>query len=82
MIHNSFAPVVIEVVVNDRMGRKNRIKCNPDQLVLDFKRLIAAQIGTRAEKIRLQKASIIFKDHLSLSDYEIKDGMGLQMYYD
>lgn len=30
MIHNSFAPVVIEIVVNDRMGRKNRIKCNPD----------------------------------------------------
>jgi hypothetical protein len=30
------------------MGRKNRIKCNPDELVLDFKRLIAAQIGTRA----------------------------------
>ena len=22
MIHNSFAPVVIEIVVNDRMGRK------------------------------------------------------------
>lgn len=82
MIHNSFAPVVIEIVVNDRMGRKEKIKCHPDELIIDFKRLISAQIGTRAEKIRLQKASIIFKDHLTLSDYEIKDGAGLEMYYD
>jgi hypothetical protein len=29
------------------MGRKNRIKCHPDDRILDFKKLIAAQIGTR-----------------------------------
>ena len=82
MTHNSYAPVVIEVIVNDRMGRKERIKCGPDELIMDFKKLVAAHIGTRAEKIRLQKASIIYKDHLTLSDYEIKDGMSLEMYYD
>lgn len=82
LVHNSYAPVMIEVVVNDRMGKRQRIKCCPSDTVLQFKKLISAQIGTRADKIRLQKANIIFKDHITLDDYEIKDGMGLEMYYD
>lgn len=73
---------MIEVVVNDRMGKRQRIKCSPTDTVLQLKKLISAQIGTRCEKIRLQKANIIFKDHITLDDYEIKDGMGLEMYYD
>jgi ubiquitin-like protein 5 len=77
LVHNSFAPVLIEVIVNDRMGKKQSIKCRPTDLMGDFKKLISAQIGTRPEKIRLQKANIIFKDHLTLEDYEIKDGMSL-----
>jgi ubiquitin-like protein 5 len=68
--------------VNDRFGKKQRIKCFPTDSIFDFKKLISAQIGTRPEKIRLQKANIIFKDHLTLDDYEIKDGTGLEMYYD
>jgi len=47
LIHNSYAPVLIEVVVNDRMGRKQRIKCSPKDTVFDLKKLTAAQIGTR-----------------------------------
>ena len=82
LVHNSYAPVLIEVVVNDRFGKKQRIKCCPADTVFDFKKLISAQIGTRPEKIRLQKANIIYKDHLTLDDYEIKDGTGLEMYYD
>lgn len=58
--------MMIEVVVNDRMGKKQRIKCSPTDTVLQFKKLISAQIGTRPDKIRLQKANIIFKDHISL----------------
>lgn len=77
LIHNSYAPVLIEIVVNDRYGKKQRIKCCPNDTVFDFKKLISAQTGTRPEKIRLQKANIIFKDHLTLDDYEIKDGSGL-----
>ena len=77
LVHNSFTPVLIEVVVNDRMGKKQRIKCCPSDSILSLKKLISAQIGTRAEKIRLQKANIIYKDHITLEDYEIKDGMGL-----
>ena len=82
LVHNSYAPVLIEVVVNDRFGKKQRIKCCPADTVFDFKKLISAQIGTRPEKMRLQKANIIYKDHLTLDDYEIKDGTGLEMYYD
>lgn len=82
LVHNSYAPVLIEIVVNDRFGKKQRIKCCPTDSVFDFKKLISAQTGTRPEKIRLQKANIIFKDHLTLDDYEIKDGSGLEMYYD
>ena len=39
---------MIEVVVNDRMGKKNRVKCCPNDTIGDLKKLIAAQIGTRA----------------------------------
>jgi ubiquitin-like protein 5 len=59
------------------MGKKQRIKCCPTDSIFDFKKLISAQIGTRPEKIRLQKSNIIYKDQLTLEDYEIKDGMGL-----
>ena len=46
---------MIEVVCNDRLGKKIRVKCNPDDTIGDLKKLIAAQTGTRPEKIRLQK---------------------------
>ena len=53
----------------------------PTDTIGEFKLLVSAHIGTRAEKIRLQKSNIIFKDHISLADYEIHDGMSLEMYY-
>ncbi len=46
---------MIEVVLNDRLGKKIRVKCNPDDTVGDLKKLVAAQTGTRPEKIRIQK---------------------------
>lgn len=69
LVHNSYAPVMIEVTVNDRFGKKQRIKCCPSDKILDLKKLISAQIGTRPEKIRLQKSNIIYKDHIGLDDY-------------
>ena len=72
---------MIEVVLNDRLGKKVRVKCNPDDTVGDLKKLVAAQIGTKPEKIRIQKAHTVYKDHITLSDYEINDGMGLELYY-
>ena len=37
--------------------------------------------GTRPERIRLQKWYTVFKDHITLEDYEIHDGIGLELYY-
>lgn len=72
---------MIEVVLNDRLGKKVRVKCNEDDTIGDLKKLVAAQTGTRAEKIRIQKWYNIYKDHITLKDYEIHDGMGLELYY-
>ena len=72
---------MIEVVLNDRVGKKVRVKCNEDDLIGDLKKLAAAQIGTRPEKIRLQKYNTVYKDHITLEDYEIHDGMGIELYY-
>ena len=72
---------MIEVICNDRLGHKVRVKCMSSDTIGDFKLLVSAHIGTRPDKIRLQKANIIFKDHITLGDYEIHDGMSLEMYY-
>jgi len=72
---------MIEVTCNDRLGKKVRVKCNADDTVGDLKLLIAAQTGTRPEKIILKKWYTIFKDHITLRDYEINDGMNLELYY-
>jgi ubiquitin-like protein 5 len=72
---------MIEIVCNDRLGKKIRVKCNHDDTIGDLKKLIAAQIGTRPEKIRLQRWYSVFKDHITLDDYEIRDGSNLELYY-
>jgi hypothetical protein len=71
----------IVVLVNDRLGKKERITCMEHNTVREFKLLIQKKTGTRADKIRLQKWHSIMKDTIQLSDYEIHDGMSLEMYY-
>ncbi|EAT39757.1 AAEL008458-PA [Aedes aegypti] len=72
---------MLEITCNDRLGKKVRVKCNPDDTIGDLKKLIAAQTGTRYDKIVLKKWYTIFKDNIKLSDYEIHDGMNLELYY-
>ena len=36
---------MIEVILNDRVGRKIRVKCNPSDTIADLKKLVAAQTG-------------------------------------
>lgn len=72
---------MIEVYANDRLGRKVRVKCMPSDTIGDLKKLISAHTGTRADKIRLQKGSSIFKDHITIDDYEIHHGSSVDMYY-
>ena len=35
---------MIEVICNDRLGKKVRVKCNEDDTIGDLKKLIAAQV--------------------------------------
>jgi len=72
---------MIEVMCNDRLGKKVRVKCNTTDTIGDLKKIISAQTGTRYDKIKIQKWYTIFKDHITLGDYEVKDGMGLELYY-
>jgi len=72
---------MIEITCNDRLGKKIRVKCNPDDTIGDLKKMVSAQTGTRPEKIVLKKWYTIFKDHIQLQDYEIHDGMNLELYY-
>ncbi len=46
---------MIEIICNDRLDKKVRVKCNPDDTISDLKKLIAAQTGTKSEKIVLKK---------------------------
>ncbi|RDX61466.1 Ubiquitin-like protein 5, partial [Mucuna pruriens] len=68
---------MIEVVLNDRLGKKVRVKCNEDDTTGDLTKLVVAQTGTRPDKIRIQK----WYTHIILRDYEIHYGMGLELYY-
>ncbi|KAK9465119.1 ubiquitin-related domain-protein [Lipomyces arxii] len=70
---------MIEVVCNDRLGKKIRVKCLEDDTIGDFKKLVASQIGTSPEKIILKKGYTAFKDHITLADYEIHNGMNLEL---
>lgn len=71
----------MEVSCNDRIGRKVKVKCLPEDTIGDFKKVLGVQIGTLPEKIILKKGYITFKDHITLDDYEIHDGSNLELYY-
>ena len=72
---------MIEVIVDDRCGKRARVKCSPSDTVGTLKLLVAAQIGTKPEKIVLKKAYIYYKDHITLDDYEVSDGFAFELYY-
>ena len=72
---------MIEIVVNDRIGKRIKVKCFPTDTILILKKLVAAHIGTRPEKLVFQKANIAYKDKITLEDYEISDGSELELYY-
>ncbi|KAG7191620.1 ubiquitin-like modifier hub1 [Scheffersomyces spartinae] len=72
---------MIEVNANDRLGKKIRVKCLEEDTIGDLKKMIALQIGTPAEKLVLKKGNQIYKDHISLDDYEVHDGFNFELYY-
>jgi ubiquitin-like protein 5 len=52
---------MIEVILDDRLGKKVRVKCNEDDTIGDLKKLAAAQLGTRPEKLKIQKWYTVYK---------------------
>ncbi|ODV86786.1 hypothetical protein CANARDRAFT_174828 [[Candida] arabinofermentans NRRL YB-2248] len=72
---------MIEVICNDRLGKKIKVKCLPTDTIGDFKKILSLQIGTEYDKLVLKKGYMIFKNHITLEDYEIHDGMSLELYY-
>lgn len=72
---------MIEILVNDRVGKKTRVKCLPDDTVSDFKKVLSLQLGVQYTKIILQKGGIVLKDHITLDDYEVHNGTSLELYY-
>ena len=55
------------------------LRNNKDDTIGDLKKLAAAQLGTRPEKLKIQKWYTVYKDHITLEDYEIHDGSGLEL---
>lgn len=43
--------------------------------------MLSFQIGTDYNKLVLKKGYMIYKNHITLEDYEIHDGMNLELYY-
>lgn len=72
---------MIEVEVNDRLGKKIKVKCLPSDTILDLKKILSLQLGTSYDKLILKKGYQVFKDHITLDDYEIHNGYNLELYY-
>ncbi|CAK9441224.1 uncharacterized protein LODBEIA_P50930 [Lodderomyces beijingensis] len=72
---------MIEVQANDRLGKKIRVKCLLEDTIGDLKKVLSLQIGTSYEKIVLKKGHRVYKDHISLDDYEVHDGFNFELYY-
>ena len=55
--------IKVQIILN---MRKMYLPVRPADTIWDLKQLAAAHIGTRPEKLRIQKAKTIFKDHITL----------------
>ncbi|KAI3405505.1 HUB1 [Candida oxycetoniae] len=72
---------MIQVQVNDRLGKKIKVKCLPTDTIEDLKKVLSLQIGTSFDKLVLKKGHQIYKDHITLEDYEVHDGFNFELYY-
>uniref|UniRef100_A0A8C0ZNP0 Ubiquitin-like protein 5 n=1 Tax=Castor canadensis TaxID=51338 RepID=A0A8C0ZNP0_CASCN len=73
-----------EVVCKDCLGEKVKFQTNDttgDLEKVTGDKLITAKTSTHKNKIVLKKSQIVLKDHMSLGDCEIHDGMILRFYY-
>ncbi|XP_023588478.1 ubiquitin-like protein 5 [Trichechus manatus latirostris] len=71
---------MMAVVCNDRLGMKIHVNATLRTPLGTLKKLITAHPGTYWNKTVLKKGYTIFKDHMCLGNYEIHDGMNLELY--
>ncbi|KAJ9149972.1 hypothetical protein NKR23_g3987 [Pleurostoma richardsiae] len=74
---------MIIVNVNDRMGSKAAIPCFASDTVGVFKIMVASRIGRKPHEIMLRRqGERPFKDHITLGDYGISNGIQLDLEVD
>ncbi|KAK3304081.1 mannosyltransferase putative-domain-containing protein [Chaetomium strumarium] len=74
---------MIIVTVNDRLGTKAQIPAFPSDTVGQFKIMVAAKIGREPHEILLKRqGERPFKDHISLGDYGVSNGVQLDLEVD
>ncbi|KAF6831790.1 hypothetical protein CPLU01_06580 [Colletotrichum plurivorum] len=74
---------MIIVHVNDRLGTKAAIPCLASDPVKMFKILVAARVGREPHEILLKRqGERPFKDHLTLEDYGVSNGVQLDLEVD
>ena len=74
---------MIIVHVNDRLGTKAAIPCLASDSIRNFKIMVAARIGREPHEIMLKRQGMRpFKDMLTLADYEISNGVQLDLEVD
>ncbi|KAG9600637.1 hypothetical protein KCU77_g3229, partial [Aureobasidium melanogenum] len=79
----SRAEPMIIVNVNDRLGTKAAIPCLGSDPVKAFKAMVAARIGRQPHEIMLKRqGERPFKDHLTLDDYGVSNGVQLDLELD
>ncbi|KZF25275.1 ubiquitin-like protein [Xylona heveae TC161] len=75
-------PMII-VNVNDRLGTKAAIPCLASDPIKLFKAQVAMRIGRRPHEILLKRqGERPFKDHLTLEDYGVSNGVQLDLELD
>jgi hypothetical protein len=80
---SSYQEPTIRVFVNDRLGTRAEIPCLGSDLIRDFKALVAMRIGRRPHEIMLKRqGERPFKDHITLGDYGVSDGVQLDLEID
>jgi hypothetical protein len=74
---------MIIVNINDRLGTKAAIPCFASDRVKEFKIMVAARIGREPHEILLKRqGERPFKDHLTLEDYGVSNGVQLDLEVD
>lgn len=74
---------MIVVHVNDRLGTKAAIPCFASDDIKSFKVMVAARIGREPHEILLKRqGERPFKDHITLGDYGVSNGVQLDLEVD